>query len=88
MGFGFALVVLITAGIMRIPFRKCLAFNALGQLVWTAFLMGVGYFFGRLYLVVNESLRIATLAAFVVIILGAIYGVNRYLRTKDIQNKL
>lgn len=88
MGLGFALVILITAGIARIPFKKYLAFNAVGQFVWTAALMAVGYFFGTFYLVLNKGLRAASLIAFVIILVGAIVGVNRYLRKKDIQNQL
>jgi len=88
MGLGFALVILVTAGIVRIPFKKYLAFNAIGQIAWTGFLMSIGYFFGNLYLVINEGLRTMTAIAFGVLLVAIIYGVNRYLRTKDIQNKL
>ncbi|HTY39791.1 MAG TPA: DedA family protein [Candidatus Paceibacterota bacterium] len=88
MGFGFALVVLMTAGLARIPFRKYVIFNALGQLIWTALLMGVGFFFGNLYVTVNEGLRVVSLVAFIAIFLALIYGASRYLRRKDIQNLL
>lgn len=88
MGFGFALVVLMTAGLTRVPFRKYVAFNAIGQLVWTALLMGIGYFFGNLYIMVNESLRIVSGIAFATIILAALYGVSRYLKQKDLEQML
>lgn len=86
MGFGFALLILITAGMMRIPFKKYIAFNALGQLVWTTFLLGVGYAFGNLYLVINKGLRITSFIAFLVVVSAAIYGINRYLRGRELQN--
>ncbi|MEK7174254.1 MAG: DedA family protein [Patescibacteria group bacterium] len=86
MGLGFALVILITAGAVRIPFRKYLIFNAVGQMAWTGILMSVGYFFGKLYLVVNEGLRVAAIAAFVVIVIAAIAGVSRALRKRDLRN--
>ncbi len=88
MGLGFALVILITAGVMRIPFKKYLVFNALGQTVWTALLIGIGYFFGSVVVLVNEGLRLATGVAFAAIIAALLYGVNRYLRQRDLQNKL
>ncbi len=88
MGLGFALVILITAGIMRIPFKKYVMFNVLGQTIWTALLIGVGYFFGSVVVIVNEGLRLATGIAFAVIMGALIYGVNRYLRSRDMQNKL
>jgi membrane-associated protein len=88
MGFGFALVILVTAGIMRIPFRRYLALNAAGQIVWTAALMAIGFFFGSLYLLVDEGLRIMAIIAFSAVALGGIYGANRYLRQKDLENRL
>jgi membrane protein DedA with SNARE-associated domain len=87
MGLGFAIVVLLTAGIVRVPFRKYILFNAFGQIVWTVLLIAVGYFFGTFYLVVNEAFRFALLIAGAAIFIGALYGVNRYLRQKDLQNQ-
>lgn len=52
-GFGFALATLMTAGMAKIPFRRYLAINVIGQLVWTGLLIGTGYFFGNLYLQIN-----------------------------------
>ena len=49
-GFGFALVTLVAAGMIRIPFGKYLLINLLGQAVWTGFLLSVGYCFSHLYL--------------------------------------
>jgi len=88
MGFGFALVVLITAGMVRVPFKKYLIFNAVGQFFWTGILIMIGYAFGNVYLVVDEGLRALTLFAFVTIIFGVMYGLSKYLRTKDLQSRL
>lgn len=84
MGFGFALLVLITAGIARVPFRKYLLFNVVGQFVWTALLLGVGYFFGNFYLYLNQGLRTVSLVAFVAIIVTASHGVGSYFRQRSI----
>ena len=86
MGLGFALVILIAAGMARVPFRKYLAFNIAGQFIWTGFLLAIGYFFGNLYLVINEGLRTAALIAFLVILIGAVHGISRYLRKRTAQN--
>ena len=55
-------------------------------MAWTCILRSVGYFFGKLYLVVNEGLRVAAIAAFVVIVIAAIAGVSRALRKRDLRN--
>lgn len=82
MGLGFAPVILMTAGISKVPFRKYITFNFLGQFIWTAFLISVGYFFGKFYLYVNQGLRTFSVIAFVAIVVAAVYGINNHLKTK------
>ena len=63
-GLGFALVTLMTAGMVRIPFGRYMAVNLLGQLIWTGLLLVVGYFFGHLYVSINSILgRVSLIAA-------------------------
>ncbi len=88
MGFGFALVILITAGIARIPFRKYLAFNAIGQLVWTGVLIALGYFFGGAVAKIDQSFQLATVAALTIVVLLVLGGINRTLRKRDLENRL
>ena len=80
MGFGFALVTLMAAGMARVPLKKFMIVNALGQCVWTGLLLSIGYFFGDLYLTFNEGIRDVSLAAFAVIVIVAVFGLGRYLR--------
>ncbi|MBI5469696.1 VTT domain-containing protein [Candidatus Kaiserbacteria bacterium] len=47
-GFGFALAVLTTAGIVRVPFKRFAVINFLGSFVWVFAMMFVGYHFGNL----------------------------------------
>lgn len=47
MGFGFAVGIILTAGIVRVPFSKFLLINTLGSLVWVMFLIVVGYELGN-----------------------------------------
>ncbi len=80
MGFGFALVTLITAGIVKIPFRRYIAMNLIGQFVWTALLMSVGYFFGNLYLAIDNWFgRLSVFVLFVIVFL-CLLGFGKYVR--------
>jgi len=53
-GFGLSLATLITAGIVEAPFGEYMVLNLLGQMVWTAVMLSVGYFFGNLYVVIDS----------------------------------
>lgn len=87
MGFGFALVTLITAGITKVPFKKYLVFNVSGQLIWTAILLGVGYAFGNIYTSIDKGFRDIALAAIIIIVIAGIYGFGKYI-SKRIGEKL
>ncbi len=78
MGFGFALVTLFTAGLVRIPFKQYILLNAVGQFFWTAFLMSIGYVFGTLYLQVNGIIGKMSVVALFVLGLIAIFGIGKY----------
>ncbi|MDE1975551.1 MAG: DedA family protein [Patescibacteria group bacterium] len=81
-GLGFALVTLMTAGMVRIPFGRYLAINLLGQFIWTGFLLGVGYWFSHLYITIDNLLGRMTLVAAVIIAATLLYRFWKYLRTK------
>lgn len=87
-GFGFAPAVLLAAGLSRVPFKKYITINAVGQFAWTALLMSAGYLFGNLYLTINEGLRFFGFVAFIVILFFAVRGVNHYLRSRKLIEKL
>lgn len=87
MGFGFALVTLITAGIAKVPFKKYLLFNVSGQLIWTAALLGVGYLFGNIYTTINKGFRDVALVALIIIVIMMVYGFGKYI-SKRIGEKL
>jgi membrane-associated protein len=82
MGFGFALVTLIAAGAAKVPFKKYLTFNFFGEFIWAGFLVGMGYFFGQLYTLVDRSLRWAFIIAMIVVALSAGYGFGKFMRNK------
>lgn len=82
MGFGFALATLMAAGAARVPFKKYMLINFLGQFVWTGFLMAIGFFLGHLYTLVDKGLRWAFILATVAIFAAAAYGFAKYFRAR------
>lgn len=85
-GFGFSMAIFFTAGMTGVPFRRYMALNIAGQLVWTTVLLSLGYFLGHFYLQITGAFE---KAAFVVavLILGALaVGYARYLRTRFLSN--
>lgn len=80
MGFGFALATLITAGLVRVNFKKYAIFNFLGGFVWTGFLLGMGYFFGNLYAPLNKGFKVVFITFLSVIVALALYGGGRYFK--------
>ncbi len=79
-GFGFALVTLITAGIVRIPFYRYMATNLIGQFIWTGILLSVGYFFSNLYQQVDTWFGRISVVALFVVVLAAFIGYKKYVR--------
>lgn len=87
MGFGFALVTLIAAGVSKVPFRKYLIFNVAGQLIWTGVLLSVGFAFGNIYTSIDKGFREVSLVAIIIISIVLIYGFGKYI-SKRIGQKL
>ena len=63
MGFGFAVGVLLTAGMVRIPFFKFLIITILGSLVWVLFLIGLGYLLGNILISIPLVFQVALVVA-------------------------
>ncbi|OGG77841.1 hypothetical protein A3B35_02250 [Candidatus Kaiserbacteria bacterium RIFCSPLOWO2_01_FULL_54_24] len=80
-GFGFAIPVLFTAGLSRVPFRKYMMLNIAGQFLWTAGLLSIGYFLGHIFLKVNDLLEKMVLFALIIIVIVSLIGFGRYLRS-------
>lgn len=76
-GLGFTIPVLFSAGMSRVPFGQYISINSLGQFIWTATLISVGFFFGNLYLKIDSIMgKISMLALLAV----AIFAVTRYMK--------
>ncbi len=84
MGLGFAFIVLIVAGIFKVPFKNYVILNLIGGFIWTAFIVAIGYFLGNIYLMITGPMKII-FAIFIIIafVLGLRY-INQYLKKKEI----
>jgi membrane-associated protein len=81
-GFGFAIVTLFTAGLVKIPFKQYITLNLLGQFFWTAFCLGFAYFFSNLYLAFDDILGRMFVIALVIILIGAFFGFSGYVKSR------
>ena len=88
MGLGFALVTLITAGAIRVPLKKYAFFNIAGGVIWTAFLLSLGYWFGNIYLQIDQTFQVVFLVALASLLLLAIFGFRKYIRQRIVEDKI
>ena len=85
MGLGLALATLVTAGITRIPFRRYITLNFLGQFIWTGILLTVGYIFGNLYVKIDNTLGKVSIFAAIALVLVALLGFGKYMAKRTIK---
>jgi membrane protein DedA with SNARE-associated domain len=86
MGLGFSLVVLVTAGILKVSLKKFAAINFMGGLVWTAVIVTLGYLFGSLYLYLEKGLRFSSLFIFAIVFLAVLFSLGKYYRQRFFGN--
>ena len=84
MGFGFAHIILMVAGIFKVPFKNYVILNGLGGFIWTGFLVTVGYFVGNIYASVPESMKIAFIAIAILIFIFGLKYLNNYLQKQEL----
>ena len=84
MGFGFALVTLVVAGMLRVPFKNYFILNLIGGFIWTAFLIGVGYFFGNVYASITGPEKIVFACVSFIGIVVVLKLANKYLIQAEI----
>jgi membrane protein DedA with SNARE-associated domain len=75
MGFGFAVGILITAGMVRVPFLKYMTITTLGSFVWVLFLIGMGYLLGN----VLSTIPVIYQIVFAIVAIFGFLGLYRYL---------
>jgi len=84
MGFGFAIVTLMVAGMSRVPFKNFFILNLIGGLIWTLFLLGVGHTFGNVYALISDEAKVLFLVVVGTVFIVGLRYANRYLMTKDL----
>ena len=84
MGMGFAFVVLIVAGMFRVPFKNYVILNLIGGFIWTAFLVAIGYFIGNIYLMITGPIKIIFAISVLIAFIFGIRYANKYLKKKKI----
>lgn len=84
MGFGFFFVTLFTAGLTRLSFKRYMLLNFFGQFIWTAILLGVGYFFGNAYTSINGIIGKVSLVAALLVLIFAAARFGKYLRNRNL----
>ena len=77
-GFGLSLATLVTAGMAEAPFGEFVLLNFFGQLVWTGVMLSVGYFFGNLYLVINNVFGKVFIIVIALLVLYLILRLSRH----------
>lgn len=66
MGFGFATAILATAGMLRVSLVRFITINVVCGIVWTLFLIGIGYYFGNILEHLPKSLQYASVAGMII----------------------
>ena len=84
MGFGFAVVVLVVAGMFKVPFKNYVILNLIGGFIWTAMLLAIGFFLGNIFIAIPKYSKIIfIISIFTLFVLGIKY-MNKYLKTISI----
>lgn len=84
MGFGFALVTLMVAGMLKVPFKKYVILNLIGGFIWTGLLVVVGYFFGNVYDMITGPEKIIFAIVVLIALIITLKLASRYLQKKEI----
>ena len=82
MGLGLALGTLIAAGASRVPFRTYILLNSLGEPIFVASMLTLGYAFAQLYGYVAEAFKFGFMAFGAVLAVAFVFGFSRYIRQK------
>ncbi len=87
-GFGFSLLTLMTAGAMKVSFKKYITINFLGQFFWSGLVLTIGYYFGEFYQTIDKSLRIFSTVGLIFIVATIIYGIQKYAKSAALRGSL
>jgi membrane protein DedA with SNARE-associated domain len=79
-GFGFAIVILLLAGIFKVPFKKYLLITLVGGFIWAIFLLSIGYFFGNIFTLIPENIKIFFIILMILILIGGLIFAKKYFK--------
>lgn len=74
----------VAAGIVKMNFWKFIWYSFLGGIVWSAFLVFMGYFFGEFYAQIEEGIRFAGWIVFGIAV-AVIVVINVYKKKKSVE---
>jgi membrane-associated protein len=80
--FGFMIPMLFTAGLARIPLWRFALLNFIGEALFSGALMLVGFFFGDLYLWIDDALGKAAGAGVLLMAAVALFGIGLYVHSR------
>lgn len=80
MGFGFAVVVLVVAGIFKIPFRNYVIFNLIGGFIWTTMLVTIGFFLGNIFMAISKPTKVLFIIFIFTLLILSLRYMNKYLK--------
>lgn len=81
-GLGFTIIILIVAGIFKVPFKKYFTLILICDIIWVALLLAIGYSFGSLFLVMSTTMKIIFIACIIAIITLGVSFFNKYWKKK------
>lgn len=83
MGFGLAVPILMTAGMLRVSFVRYCVINIIGSFVWVGFIIFVGYNFGNVLAVIPEQYQILSFFVLIVAFFIGLRFLTKRLETVD-----
>lgn len=84
MGLGFGAIVLLVAGMSKVPFKSYVILNLIGGFIWTALLLTIGYIFGNIYVMVPPVLKVTLIALVILAIFIVMKMAKRYFVSETI----
>lgn len=69
--FGMRIITGPLAGVLRMPWRRFLAFNVLGAILWVTVISSIGYLFGRHWQVMEQGIERFDVVVLVIVVLLA-----------------
>ena len=81
-GLGFAIVVLFTAGMSRVPFWRYLFINAIGEAIWSGMIVATGYFVSDFLVTVQDIFGQIAVGALALVALFFAYRLSISVRKK------